>query len=249
MPDRELSQPRDLRLGKRDRSVDLLHRARPGPRGRRVAGDNTGRDRRRRYPGQRRERSGVGTGPVRGRPVQPGPDLPGRRRRARDAAVRRPGRQHRDPGRAQPGLEAGPGHRRRRRARAAGQLSRRAAPGGLVRRPAVAGPDPEPARDADHLGRRHPAGRPHGAYAGLPVPRRCVYQRWQHGRARSPGPARPARYSPPAPLAARPVPVDAGPRRSAAHAPERTGWAGLGGGCAQRAGAQDGAGGHAGLGR
>ncbi len=43
------------------------------------------------------------------RALQPGPRLHRRRRRARDAAERRLRRQHRDPGRAQSGVEAGDG--------------------------------------------------------------------------------------------------------------------------------------------
>ena len=96
------------------RVLDRAHGRRPRPAGDRHLGPH--RDavrradprwsRRRRRCGDDRRHPAVGVPCRRRRPAHPRSDLPGRRRRPCDAALRRIRRQHRDPGRPQPRLEA-----------------------------------------------------------------------------------------------------------------------------------------------
>ena len=97
--------------------------------------------------------------------LPPRPRAAGRRCGAHPHPGGRPGPEHRDHGRAQPGLEARPGRLRPGPRRTAGQLRHRTAPGG--RRGAQAHPRPgplrhhEPSRQAEGPRHRRPGPRPH----------------------------------------------------------------------------------------
>ena len=120
------------------------------------------------------------------------PRAAGRRRGAHPYPGRRPGHEHRDHGRAQPGLEARPGRRRPGARRAARQLRHRTAPGSPGRAQAHPYPGPlrhrEPSRQAPGPRRRRPRPRPQPAD---PAPGRQQDQPRLHRLpAGTPGPPR-----------------------------------------------------------
>ena len=107
---------------------------------------------------------------------RPGPAR--RRRRARALPGRRPGPQHRRAGRGEPRLEAGPGGQRDVAGQPAGQLPRRAPPGGGPRAAQHDGPDRAAPLRRPHQGAGRDRGRPAGHGRAAPALRRDAGRAW-----------------------------------------------------------------------